>query len=106
MAILEIPILNSSNYNFRIDLEGSTYNLGLKYNKREDRWYLDIKDEQDNPIVMGIKLVLNTSLTERFKDDRLFPGTLFLLSEADIDTDPGLEDLGTDIKLLYEESTS
>lgn len=106
MAILEIPKLPSSNYEFRIDLEGSTYNLSLKYNKRENRWYLNIKDEQDNPIVMGIKMVLNTSLVERFQDDRLPPGTLFLLNQTDINVDPGLEDFGTEIILLYEESTT
>ena len=106
MAILEIPILDSTNYSFRIDLEGSTYNLALKYNQREDRWYLDISDEQDNPIVLGIKLVLNTSLVERFQDSRLFPGTLFLSSQTDLNTAPGLLDLGSNIKLLYDESTS
>ena len=106
MSILTIPITPELlNYRFRIDLDGTTYTLAIRYNTRENRWFLDVATAAGVLILSGIKVLLNVNLIERFAQSELPPGNLFILnSDEDSEVEPGLLDFGVNTLLLYEEA--
>jgi len=102
MAI-EIPTRNDiPSYTFRIDLDGVTYTLGIRYNERMDRWIMDFKTENSEDIINGIPLLLGVSLLGRFKDTRLPPGDLFMINIENENIEANRDNFGTNAKLLYE----
>lgn len=88
----------------RTKLDGRVYILSFSYNEREERWYLSLLDETEDPIIQGLKLVSNWSLLFPHRyDPRTPPGEL---SVADITGDgspPKLTELGAGkrCQLLY-----
>lgn len=99
-----------ADYRQVTNLDGRDYVLRFLYNTREDRWYLYLYDQDESPIVGGIKIVAEIDLLQRVTDPRRPPGILIArdLTASDdapkIESeDPGLNDLGQDgrVKLLY-----
>jgi hypothetical protein len=83
-------------------LDGVEYLLDFEWEDRESCWYMNIFDQDQNPLAYGIKLVINTPLLRRFRDPRLPKGLLFCgdLSESETDiAAPG--DLGNRVPLVY-----
>jgi hypothetical protein len=106
MAIKEIAVVSSiPNYEFKTDLDGVTYTLAFRYNSRMDRWIMDIKTEDDDPIIMGIPILLGVSLVKRFADSRLPAGDIFAISTGTTTSEAGKEDLGENVLLLYQEAS-
>ena len=60
-------------------LDGREYLLRFVWSTRESTWYLNIYDQDENPIALGVRLVVNWPLLRRFRDPRLPPGLLFLV---------------------------
>lgn len=93
-------------YKFQIDLEGTLYTFTFRYNSRMSRWIMDIADENETTILLGVPVLTEFSLIERFKDDRLPPGAFLALDESGNQKQPAREDLGNDVKLFYIESAA
>jgi hypothetical protein len=70
-----------------------------------DRWIMDVANENEEPLLLGIPILTQQNLIERFKDDRLPPGEFFALDESGTGKQPGRDDLGNDIKLFYVEAS-
>ena len=106
MAIKIIPITPALlNYGFRIDLDGTTYTLIIKFNSREGRWFLHVGDSAGTLIVTSTKVVLNVDLLDIYQQPGLPPGSLFILnSDSDSEIEPGQNDLGINTLLLYDEA--
>jgi len=105
MTILQIPVRNDiQQYQFRIDLDTSTYSLRFHYNNRDARWTMHILDS-DNVHLLSTVLVANWSLTGRFVKDELPPGRFLLLDKEGRGGECGLLDLGNRHILLYETAT-
>lgn len=56
-TIIEVPDMNDSIS--RIVLNGTPYNIRFTFNMEGDYWKFGIYDSQENPIVIGIKIVPN-----------------------------------------------
>lgn len=104
MSVLVIPI-DSSFYDqsFSMDLEGSVYSFRFKYNRRSDRWTMDIGREDESVIVGGISLVSNHELIRRFAKSELPPGTLIALNLFETSMEPSEFSFDDSFALLYEE---
>ncbi len=50
-------------------------------------------------------LLTNYPLTDQYADTALPPGRFVCIDESGEDKDPGTDDLGNDVKLLYEEAS-
>jgi hypothetical protein len=99
-----IPLRQLPSDSFELTLAGSTYKFRNRWNDREQRWRLDIFEQNGTPIVLGLKLVPFVNLTERFADERL-PTTGHLVVT---DTEPitsirplAFEDLDDRLKLIF-----
>lgn len=100
-----IPVTSDSPiYQQLTTLDGQDYNLTFHYNSRDFSWYLDIADLQRVPILTGIRLVVDWDLLRRCVDARRPPGILIANDLSGAGLDPGPDDLGTRVELLYFEA--
>lgn len=108
MATLLVPVTTAAAYGQqKTRLDGRDYILRLAYNERLDRWFLSIFDDQEEPLVMGIRLVANWPLLRHYHwDERVPPGELMAMSLTTDVTPPGFADLGEGrrVELTYFEA--
>jgi len=90
-----------SHYDMQVVLSNITYTLEFRWNTREGYWYMDIKDETEDPILAGIKVVIEWPLGIRTVDSRRPPGVFFAIDTTNQQRDPGVNDLGDRVKLVY-----
>lgn len=90
-----------AHFRFVSELGGVSYSFELRWNHREAAWFLTLGDGEGLPIVAGIRVVTAYSLLSRFTDERLPPGLLFAIDTAGGDVDPGLDDLGHRVQIVY-----
>jgi hypothetical protein len=57
MKILQLPIFEEIYYTYAIGLENQRYLLTFLWNERDSAWRMDIRHEDQKPIVLGYKLV-------------------------------------------------
>ena len=101
--INKIPLQkNVYNYEFSITAQQIDYILRLYYNRRISQWTLDIKDEDNNPIVMSIPLLLGAQLAKRFVNEKLIGLKYMLLSNDKSPYEEATEDsLGSNCNLYF-----
>lgn len=105
MAIIEIPTrIDIASYKFSIILEEITYFLEFKFNKRIERWAMNLFDSDNNLLLAGITLLHNVDLIGRFQNEALPPGKFIMFDTEDAEKSPTRDELGTRVKLLYQES--
>lgn len=85
-------------------LDGREYIMRFKWNPRAQGWFMDVNDQDSNPIVNGVRLVCGVPLArEVVGDSRMWPGTLLCISTTQDDSDPGVADLGGRCVLFYDD---
>lgn len=106
MAVLEIPTRSDIEaYSFTIDLEKVTYGFAFHFNARMGNWIFDILTSDGTPIYQGIPVYVNQLPLARFPNPLLPPGNLMFIDTSGADLDPGEDDLGTRVLMIYIEST-
>lgn len=102
MATVALPLVPSIPY-YRVGtaLAGAQYILDLRWNGRDESWYMDVLAEDETPIRLGIKVVLGTILGGR-EVDPLFPaGVLQAVDLTNSGTEAGLDDLGDRVQVYF-----
>lgn len=95
MTVQLIPTSDAPYYSQRVKLEGRDYLFRFAYNEREERWRLSIFDDEESPLLLGLKLVTNWELLQHYKaDTRLPPGELWVMCTSGDDEPPKLDELG------------
>jgi hypothetical protein len=94
-----------------ITLEGVIYLVRLVWNNRVrsgsssggiGAWFLDLRTSDGTAILVGLRLVLTEDLWAEFKHlDNVPQGKLSLTRPDGTGTPPGLNDLGTNVRLDY-----
>lgn len=103
--MIEIPIdAELGNQEFEVSLAGDVFRLNFSFNRRMDRWVMDIKDAEGNAIILGINLVLGIDLIARFVMNEKPKGQLFLLNSKDPFVEATESTLGTDVRLYFLEN--
>lgn len=82
-------------------IDNKLLRLDVHWNTRGEFWSLDIYDDQAEPIVLGIKLVLGTGLLDRYTSPKLPRGELMLVDTTDTLAKVGYDDLGTSALLVF-----
>lgn len=100
--MIQIPTdFNSPSFRQTIQLGASVYSLTFTWNGREEFWYMDIAMNINDPIVSGIKLVVDWSLINRFADARLPTGHIVALDLSGQGLDAARNDLGSRVALIF-----
>lgn len=74
-----LPLESNPYYSYTFSLNKIAYNFTYRYSTRESCWYMDIKNNDNTPIIVSVKLVPNypmldgLSLGELSGDFYLFP---------------------------------
>lgn len=59
------------NYEYSVVIGSTIYILWIYYNRRSSTWIMNLKDENNDPIIMGIPMLIGSQLLSRFADERL-----------------------------------
>jgi len=84
-----------------VSLDGVDYQLQFLYNSREDSWYMDITDIEDNPIRSGVKIVINWPLLKTLMGKPRPAGELVCVNATQGALDPTLDDFGLNAVFGY-----
>lgn len=98
-----VPVFrNEPLYNERVRLDDRDYILRFDFAGREDRIYLSIYDQDNNPLLIGVKVIPNIGLNTRHVFNAALPqGTLVALDLEQGGVPPTLADFGTRVRLFY-----
>lgn len=100
MITIPIPSPLLPAFTQRSRLDGREYVISFVWNARESRWFVELLDENADPIVSGVKVIPNFPLLRRVVDPRCPPGELAALDNAG-DDPIVFADLGTRAILVY-----
>jgi hypothetical protein len=102
MTVQIIPTsTEESNYTQITAMDGRDYELEIRWNQREARWYLAIRTATDGLIQGPTKIVADWPLVYPGKDLPLPPGCLMAVDTTGEGRDPGLAELGERVVLVY-----
>jgi hypothetical protein len=105
MARNFIPLdVSDAAFSQDVDLGASRYRLQFTWNTRGTFWTLDVLTTADEPIVMGVRLVTDWFLLQPYQDPRLPTGYLFCCDMTGAGADPGRDDLGDRVQLVYDDT--
>lgn len=107
MVILAYPAGNTFPwYGLRVSLSGVIYTINLRYNTRMHRWIMDINDASNNPIQVGLPILIDRNVAGQYVTAGLPPGTTFSVCEtANPLTQPSRLSFGTTHTLYYADPT-
>jgi hypothetical protein len=105
--IIQIPVRSDiPSYEFQITLEGTPYRLAFRYNRRRERWAMDIQSQQGVMLLAGVPILVAMDLTSRFRVVDGPPGRFFAVDSSNQDLPPTEADLGNRVLLYYEEAAN
>lgn len=91
MSNYELPMSDEPSQEFICELDGIKYLFRVQLNVRGDFWTLDVNTVDDEPIALGIPLVLGADL---LANERFIHGVLFLAGYSGKGVDPTGDTLG------------
>lgn len=91
MSNYELPMSDEPSQEFICELDGDKYLFRVQLNVRADLWTLDVNTVDDEPISLGIPLVLGVDL---LANERFVKGLLFLVDYSGKGADPTGDTLG------------
>jgi hypothetical protein len=104
MAMVEIDIsAGLFAFDQEVQLDGARYRIELRWNVRVQAWYWSLYDVNDEAVVEGRRLVVNWPLLRNVSVANAPPGQFYAFNTANPGVDPGLNDLGGNVRLLYAE---
>ena len=102
-TLTQIPTNSNGNPAFSevINIDDVYYKFYFKWNSRDTVWLLDITDVNDNPIMCGIKLVINYELITMHALPVMPLGQMYLFDLSGNNQPCLFDDLGGRCKLFY-----
>lgn len=104
--VYRIPFdVNARWFAQTVELQGVTYVLEFQYNAREQRWFMDILDVGETPLVRGICLTINRDLNGQYGSYVLPKGTFFCRDSSGAGREPTFTSFALDHVLLFLDQT-
>ena len=88
-------------YTETVALGIGVFKLQFRWNGREEFWYFNILTVADDQIFMGLKLVADSELIDRFADARKPDGFMVIADMTGAGNDPSRDSLGVDSLLAF-----
>lgn len=57
--ITELPLYTDLDYVYGTNLEGESKQIRIYWNERSGQWHMDIRNEDQTPVILGVPLVIN-----------------------------------------------
>lgn len=102
MAV-EIPFdKQETNYSFSVTLSGVLYTFRAYWNLRSENYFVDMLRTQDEAVVFrSLRVAVGTTPLLGVVGDVRPPGELVVVDTSELETDPGLYELGDRVKMIY-----
>lgn len=98
----QLPLTSEfPNYRFGTSLDGVQYTMDVRWNTRDEAWYLDVLAEDGTPIRRGIKVVLGSLLGGRCIDPGFPDGVMIVADLARLGRDASIADLGDRVTVFF-----
>lgn len=91
-------------YQFTIALTDVVFSLRFVFNRRDDHWYFDVLDNEGTAVRLGVKVTPNFPLLRQVVQQGR-PDGLLMAIDPQGNLEPGLEDLGAQVKMTYEDGS-
>lgn len=103
LELFEIPLVNSEpRFKIRTILDEIEVILKVDWNDRAERFQLSVYDANENALVEGMTMNVDSEIMNRYTIEGLPKGMLILYDTSKTHTEAGLEDLGDRCKLIYQ----
>lgn len=98
----QLPLIPSeANYEFSTVLDDVPYIVGVRWNGREGKWYMDLFEEDGTAIRRGMAVVLGTLIGGRSASAKFPEGTFSANDLSGDDADAGFDDLGERVQVWF-----
>lgn len=99
---LRLIRLDSTDPHFTVQaqLDGSSYGLELEWLDAVGSWFVSLFGPKGEPVLSGLKVVVDWPFTARHRTRGVPPGQLIFLGDG-TDAPPGRLELGERVKLYY-----
>jgi len=99
--MLTIPWSDFPSFSQECTLDGVVYRFRFKWNYRGQYWTMDLHDRDQNPILLGVKLVVRFDLVKHYPGRAVPPG-VFVVTDPKGEIDRVEEgDMGVNTQLTY-----
>jgi hypothetical protein len=88
-------------YDYTTTLDEVTYRLRLTWKTRQEGWYLDLYDADENALLLGKRLAGDTPLLQRYQISGLPPWEIMVVDTEGGGIEPTFESLGKRHLLYY-----
>lgn len=104
MSFTSLPFFDSTNWTMEVALDDIIFTFVFRYNTRSDQWVFDLLTEDEEPLFLGKRLVLNQLFFTRWRTEAMPEGELVAVCPRDVcRSDPerdGFTD-DTPLQLIY-----
>jgi hypothetical protein len=98
----QLPLTSEHpQYRFGTSLDGVQFTIDVRWNGRDEAWYMDVLTDDGTPIRRGIKMVLGTLLGGRCIDPGFPDGVLIAADQARLGRDATVDDLGERVAVFF-----
>lgn len=100
--MIELPLVPSvPHYRVSTQLDDVQFILDVRWNSRDDAWYIDLLAEDEEPISVGMKVTLGSFLGSRSAHEEFPDGFFLTVDTSGEGSEAGLDDMGTRVVVLY-----
>jgi hypothetical protein len=89
------------NYELGVLLSGKKYIFDVHWNDRDQAWYFDLRNEDNSPILLGVKVVIDVVLGRRSTHEFFTTHMLVAVDTSGKRIDAGIGDLGGRVQVLH-----
>jgi len=104
MSTVIVPFIPSiPNYRFATVLDSQTFIFDVRWNGRNNSWYFDLLNEDEEPIRNNVRVVLGALLSIRATAEDSPLGIMQALDSSQSGAEAGFDDLGDRVEVYYYE---
>lgn len=98
----QLPFFPSlPHYSFSITLAEEDYVFNVRWNTRDEAWYLDLLEADETPIIRDMKVVLGAMIGSRSAIATRLPGTLIAFDTSGVGLEADLDSLGDRVQVFF-----
>jgi hypothetical protein len=79
----------------------SQFLFDIRWNNRDESWYMDMRDQDEDLIVAGMRIVLGSPLGARTADSRFPPGVFLAIDTTNSGQEATYDDLGERVIVMF-----
>lgn len=100
--MLTLPFTPSlSPYRFTCPILNESYIFDVRWNARALAWYFDLREVDETPIALGIKVVIGAYLGRKYTHTLFQSGVFVATDTSGQRRDAGFDDLGDRVRVMY-----